>query len=485
MNALDRLIAGFAPVAALRRARARAALTAVMHYRASDLHRRSPSIRLASGDADTAAFGARRNLALIARDVVRNNPTAQRAVAVIVNNVIGTGIEPKLVTDSAPLRAAWAGMARLLDSTALDCDGVSTLAGLQRLALQTLVVDGESLVVWTQGDARGPQIRVLENDYLDDRQQGPVGSAGHLLFDGIERDRAGRVVAYHLFDEHPGSAVQGALTRSLTSTRVAAERVLHLYRVDRPGQRRGVSWLAPVLDDLVALADNDEAQLMRQKIAACFAAFLRTDSTEAEAGFPTELSPGLVQRIGSADEISFANPPDVTGYDDFARVHLRRVAVGLGITYESMTGDLSQVNFSSARLGRIDMAQNVDSWQWQLMIPRLCQPLGAWVLRQWAYGAFDATLLSAMATARLDWTPPPPVIADPKTETGVAVARIEAGLTSRPAEIRKMGYDPAELDPEITADMAMRRDLSALKAPAVSAATQATLEDSEEGTDNA
>lgn len=473
MNLLDRAIAAVSPKAGLRRAQARASLDAMMHYRAGSIQRRSGSIRPVSGDADAVASIARRQIALAARDVLRNNAVAERAVQVLVNNIAGTGIEPKLISDSADLRSRWPAVLSVLDSTEIDADGVSTLAGIQRMMVRAMVVDGEALLVFPSPSAGGPtfRVRVLEADYLDDRVHGLTLDSGNSVYDGIEYGHDGRVVAYHLYDEHPGSAVWHKNWKGLTSSRVDAARVVHLYRADRPGQRRGVSWFAPVLEDLVALADNDEAQLMRQKIAACFAAFWRTDKDPEVSGIPTKLAPGLIQQIGSDDEVMFGNPPDVTGYDDFAKVHLRRIAGGLGISYEALAGDLSNVTFSSARIGRIEMGQNVEAWQWGLVIPVLCRPLGAAVLRSWAYD--DASAIAALRSARIDWTPPPPVIADPKIETQVAVQRIDAGLSSRPAEIRKLGYDPDEIDAEIRADEEMRRSLAVLKAPSVQAAVQA------------
>lgn len=476
MNVIDRAIATFSPRAGLRRAQARAALEAMAHYRAASVPRRSASVRAAGGDADAISTTARRQISLAVRDVVRNNPLAERAVQVLVNSIIGTGIEPKLISDDTALHDGWPQHLALLDSTRIDAEGVSTLAGIQRLMVRAMVIDGEVLLVFPREQTRDSffQVRVLEIDYLDDRINGRAAEGGNTVYDGIEYDDAGRVVAYHLHDEHPGSPVWHANWKGLTSTRVDASRVIHLYRVDRPGQRRGVSWFAPVLDDMVALADNDEAQLVRQKIAACFAAFWRSDKTPDAAGVPLKLAPGLIQQIGSDDDVTFATPPDVSGYDDFAKHHLRRIAVGLGITYESLTGDLTGVNFSSGRIGRIDAGQSVEAWQWTVVIPRLCAPMGQWFLKALAYE--NPGQIAALHAARIIHTPPPPVIADPKNETQVAVQRIEAGLTSRHAEIRRSGYDPAEIDAEILRDNEMRQALSALKAPSVAASAQAEAE---------
>jgi len=463
MNMLDRVIAAVSPAAGLKRARARVAIGALAHYRAATVSRRSASIRPASGDADAVTGGQRRQIALTARDLIRNNATAAHAVDVLVNAIVGTGIEPKLATNDDTLRDDWSAVLRHLDSIAVDADGVSTLAAIQRAAVRAMIVDGDALVVWPKGGRAWFQLRVLESDYLDERLFGLAAGSGNVIHEGIEYAQDGRVVAYHLYDDHPGSPIWAPGRERMTSTRVSAERVIHLFRADRPGQRRGTSWLAPVMDDLAALADNDEAQLIRQKIAACFAAFWRSDRGEESLGVPSSLAPGLIQQIGRDEEVTFGNPPDVTGYDDFARVHLRRIAAGLGITYESLTGDLTGVNFSSARVGRIEMGQNVEAWQWTLVMPRLCAPLGDWLRQSLAHDAPE--LIAAWHAARIGWTPPPPLIADPKLEVQAATMRIDAGLSSRPAEIRKLGYEPAEVDAEITADMPMRESLARLKAP--------------------
>lgn len=452
MTWFDKAIERYAPRMAVDRARARIALNALAHYRGADVDRTSPSLRSGGGDADAAAINGRRRLAHLSRDIARNNGMGERALQIITNNVIGSGIHPKLVSEDKGLVAEFLKRSRAnFDTTAVDFDGINNLPGILRMAVRAMVQDGGALIVWPDAFSNRFQVRVLEIDYLDDRLSGPLPNSGNMLSEGIEYDQMGRVVAYHIYEEHPGAVVRTQFGTGLASVRIDAARVIHLYRADRPGQRRGVSWFAPVLTDMAALADNDEAQLMRQKIAACFAAFWRTDKADAAAaGIPPTLAPGLIQQIGEGDDVTFANPPDVTGYDDFAKVHLRRVAMGIGVTYEEFTGDLSGVNFSSGRMGRIPFGQNVDAWQWTLVIPRLCQPMGQWTLRNWVYD--DPSVLRRLRDARIEWTPPPPVIADPKAETGVAVSKIEAGLSSRHREIRALGYDPEDIDLEIAAD---------------------------------
>jgi lambda family phage portal protein len=459
VNLIDRAIAAVSPSRALRRVAARVALA---HYQAADLHRREPTVRASWGDADADADGSRTTLSWIARDVMRNNATAARLVSVIANNVVGTGIEPRLITADKGLAKEWRdSVLPLLDSPGFDDDGALTLGGMQALVAETVARDGEALVLWPA--ERGMKIRVLEMDWLARDLNGVSATGDGYVYDGVEYDANGHLVAYHLYDQHPGSAVMDPRRNRPQAHRVEARLVAHVYRADRPGQRRGVTWLAPVLNDLQSLAENDAAQLMRQRIAACFAVFWRTDNPQSLP--PSTLAPGLIQQIGADDEVQFASPPEVQGYDDFARVHLRRIAVGVGITYEALTGDLTGVNFSSARIGRIDMGQNVERWQWQMMIPRMCNPVGRWVLAEWANKASSPATVRALGKARIEWTPPAPVIADPKLETEVATMRINAGLTSRHAEIRRLGYVPARIDAEITRDLDTLRNLAALRQP--------------------
>lgn len=457
MGVLDRIIAGISPGLALSRARSRAALGQVMRYDAARVSDRTNSLRARAGSADTAGAGDRTRLAYVARDIVRNTAFALRAQTVIVNNVIGDGIIWKVAGGSdARVKDLARDMKRHLDSVGIDADGRQNLFGLERLALNTVVESGEVLVRRVRG---GPsrtipmQIQVLEPDYLDASRDGVRG--GNEVREGIEYDPAGRRVAYWLYDKHPGE--WRSLTRAtMESRRVPASEVLHIYRQDRPGQMRGVSWFAPIALQLQDLADHQEAQLLRQKIAACFSAFhIGGEGTETVDSL-SSLSPGRIQHLGPDEDIKFAEPPGVSGYEEFSRSVLRAVAAGMGLTYEALTGDLSGVNFSSARMGRLEMDRNVSSWQWVMMIPQLLQPLSEWVLESW-----EIAQGKPRRTLRIEWVPPARFIVDPAREIPALITKIQGGLASRQGVVRELGFDPDELldEQEQDASEAKKRGL--------------------------
>jgi lambda family phage portal protein len=459
MSLIDRVIAEFSPARALQRARARVALDALMNYNAASRTNRGAVFRRSASDADSAA--AKRDvLAWSARDLVRNTPFATRAQQVITNNVVGDGIISKVTGGSATARKkAAAVVKRHFDTTAIDADGRQNLYGLQRLAMQCIVESGEVLIrrrrrTRADGLPLPFQIQVLEPDFLDTSKQNLSGE-GNMIREGIEFDAIGRRVGYWLYDEHPGAATK--LRAQRQSRRIPASEILHIYRQDRPGQMRGVTWFAPIALRLMDLDDYDDAQLMRQKIAACFAAFrIKPDgdptpvpgaASEDPAGL-SSLVPGRIQDLGMGEDIRFADPPGVDGYGEFTSGVLRGAAAAMGITYESLTGDLSRVNFSSARMGRMEMDRNVSSWQWLMMVPQFLQPLADWALQ-----AMDLQTGQRLSgSLSLAWTPPTRILVDPAREIPAMIEKIKGGLASWQQVVRELGYDPEDMLEEHSED---------------------------------
>jgi lambda family phage portal protein len=456
MSMVNRFIGVFAPGLALRRARNQSALRALMNYDAASAGNRASSWRPKASDADGAA-ARRARLAYVARDMIRNTPFALRAQQVITNNVIGDGIIWKVkAKDAVFVRDLRATLKRHFDTTAIDADGRSNLYGLQRLVMNAVVDSGEVFIrrrrrARSDGLPLPFQLQIMEADYLDTSKDGPLPD-GNLVREGIEFDQIGRRVAYWIFNEHPGSSYP--LRGGYASRRVDSSEIIHIYRQDRPGQMRGVSWFAPIALSLQDLGDHQDAQLMRQKVAACFAAFRIPPEDEPAGTDVPELSgsilPGRIQNLAPGEDIKFAAPPGVEGYDEFTRSVLRSVAAGLGVTYEALSGDLSTVNFSSARMGRMEMDRNVSAWQWLMLIPQMMQPLAAWTMEAIAI----SDVRRSVEGVEIEWTPPHRILVDPAREIGALRDMVKAGFGSRQNVIRTLGFDPEEVLAEQISDKA-------------------------------
>lgn len=371
------------------------------------------------------------------RDLVRNNPWAGRAVQAVVNNTVGYGIQAQW-TDAARM-ALWR---QWFESTACDADGRADGYGLQSLALRCIVESGEVLIRrrprrLEDGFPVPLQVQVLEPDYLD-HQKTEVLKNGWIT-QGVEFNGFGQRVAYWLYPEHPGDPTR---LRGFASLRYDAADFIHAYRVDRPGQARGIPWGAGSLVRLRMLDDYADAQLERQRLAACYVAFVRdTESptdTDQEYELFDRLQPGAVEILPPGKDMTFASPPAAEGYRDYLITVLQSVAADYGVPYETLTGDLSQVNFSSARMGWNEFARNIDVWRWHMMIPQLLNPVAQW---------FDtaAALTGQTAQPLPEWTPPARVMVDPTREIPAIQAAIRCGLLTLPEAIRQQGYDPDTL----------------------------------------
>lgn len=450
-TALDRALLDIAPQWAEKRIRARArAVLLARHYEAATPGRRTSGWQRTTGDANAVIRPALVSLRGHARDLCRNNAWAKRAVQAITNNTVGWGIHPKAEGSSSEqigqVWNRWAG------TTECDADGRLTFYGLQALAMRTIVESGEVLIRRRRRRAEDGltiplQLQVLEPDFIDQNKDGIVNQqTGNPIIQGVEFDKLGRRVAYWLYGQHPGSN-RIAITRggAFVSNRVPAEDIIHVYELGRPGQVRGMTWFAPIIVPLKDFDEYEDASLMQAKVAALFAAIITSLDGEPVLGEKSAtdplvetLEPGMMYRTRPGEDVKFGQPP-IAPDNGFAARTIRRIAAGLGVTYEDISGDYSQVNFSSARMARLAHWANVFDWQWNMLIPQLCG--GAW---RWAMEA--AAIVGAVQGETLplaEWTPAPMPMIDPEKE-GLALTRlVRSGAMTHDDMLRERGIDPA------------------------------------------
>lgn len=449
-NWMDRVALAISPSWGLNRVRSRAAANAlVRHYDAASAERRTWGWPQQHSDANAAIRPALHLLRVHARDLVRNNGWARNALRVIGRNTIGWGLVPKARSGNvAAIQELWKDWA---ETTLCDAAGRQTIYGIQRQVIRTVAEAGEVLIRrrWRRPEDGLPiplQLQVLEADFLDTAKDGLVNAdTGGTIIQGVEFDKLGRRSAYWLFEEHPGAT---RLRNTFVSKRVPASEILHVLEPERPGQVRGVSWLAVAILKLKDFDEYDDATLMKQKIAACFSAFvsdpqgtaelLGVDEEDPEDPRAETLDPGLITYLRPGEQVQFATPPSTTDHESFSKTNLRSIAAGVGVTYEDLTGDYSNVNFSSGRMGRIAHWENVHDWRWNLVVPLFCDPVWRWMM--------EAAMVQGLVAEPVgaEWTPPPMPMLEPDKE-GLALQRlVRSGALTHDAMIRQQGMDPEE-----------------------------------------
>lgn len=416
-------------------------LAARAHYDAARISRRTAGwfARSSGPNAEIAAdLVTLRNRH---RDLCRNNPWVRRAVQALVTNTVGPGIRAQWENEERQARwSAW------WESTDCDADGRLNGYGLQALIFRTVAESGECLV---RARPRRPedglsvplQLQVLEPDYLDHTKTEILPNG--WISQGVEFGPFGRRRAYWLHRDHPGEYATRSMGATGTSERYPADQILHIYRADRPGQVRGVVWGTGAMTRARMLDDYQDAQLERHRLAACFMAFVRdtdlADPGDTDADLLDKLEPGAIEILPSGKDMLFASPPQPENDKEFQLAILRAVAADYGIPYEVLTGDLSEVNFSSARMGWNEFARNINAWRWQLLEPQLLSPVANWYLEA------ESVLGIVTDGAKVLWTAPSRTMVDKTREVKPLIEEIRAGLVSLPEAIRQVGYDPLTL----------------------------------------
>jgi len=460
-NLIDQVVSYFSPESGAKRAKARMIeqvvtdrLTSKRKYEGASSGRRTDGWFTMSTSANAETRKAVSKLRDRSRDLVRNNPYAAKAIEVIEGNVVGTGIMLQ-IKDKSKGRAdrfqnAWKQWA---ESTECDVNGVHNFYGIQALAMRAIAESGEVLIrrVFVQGQAIPIQLQILEPDHLDSSKNGVTAQSG-IASQGVQYDLQGRITGYWIFPTHPGdsSSVTGG---SLKSIFVSAQDLRHIYRVDRPGQSRGVPWAAGVIIRMQDLDEYMDATVVKQKVSAAWAAFVKepdgfqTDPSGAQTSISEKMEPGSIEILPPGKDIVFPTMPTTNDFGGFTAEILHSIAAGFGVTYESLTGDYSKVNFSSGRMGWLEFHRNVEKWRWQMVIPRACDPVFKWFLE----AALIAGVDSMPPTGRV-WTPPRREMIDPSSEYSSMVTAIRSGLSTQSESLRELGLDPDEVFEEIKRD---------------------------------
>lgn len=389
-----------------------------------------------------AARGAAKARAAAA---VMNNPIANRIQEAWAPALVGKGWQARPQHPDAATRKALA-------------EAFEDLVRPILLPLaRTVVRDGEAFVHLVVTGEGGLRAKLIAADQVDPALTRDLGNGGRIVA-GVEFDAEDRITAYHVLREAPGSpfAFFGE------AVRVPAVDMLHVFDPLFPGQVRGLTWLAPVL---LKLRDRDEASdalLMQLKVASMMTGFIRDpdgsmagmEGDASGGGLNVSLEPGAMRVLPQGADVTFSNPgAGLAQAVEFLRAQDREIATGVGLTFEMLTGDLGEANYSSARVGLLDFRRRAEMLQRNLIEAGFLRPLWRrWIEVQGLAGAIPPEAMADHLAVR--FVPPGWAWVDPQNEVAADVAAIAAGLKSREEVVAGRGRDIDELDEERARDKA-------------------------------
>lgn len=413
------------------------------------------------------------------RDQVRNNGLIGHGITSLVTNEIGTGIVPRSRTEDEGMRESINAMWNR-SASELDADGVLDAYGLQSLASRTRRTAGEVFIrrrLRRASDGLNVplQVQLLEPEFVPLHKNEKLPN-GNEICAGIEFDRRGRRVAYHMHTEHPqdGNSSYGG-DRTI---RVPAAQVIHHFMPLRPGQIRGEPDAAASLLAARDFHEYKDAELVRKKTRAPFTGFLERAAVDTGAevdpltGLPKDVeddlpslgvNPGMILTgIPGERFVLFDGDDNGSGYADYMRHQIMSQAVGMNIPYELMSGDWSKVNDRLVRVILNEFHRYIESVQDHYMVHQVCAGIWRW----WLDAAVLSGALSAPGYAErksdvvvAEWRPQGWQYIHPVQDVDAKLRAIQGGLTSRQAEVAKSGWDVEAIDAQNREDQERSEDL--------------------------
>lgn len=349
-------------------------------YAGAEATRLTNAWQVSNTSADTQLASSLQIMRSRSRALVRDSAFAARARDIVVNNVIGPGVglQADVMTTrgamnetvNEAIETAWEEWCR---ADICHTGGELNFSDLERACFGSVFETGEIFLRKHRSAFGGGDIPFalelieperLADDYIHTRPAMP----GNELRMGIEVDsKFYRPVAYWIRTRHPGE-LKFIAPEVDKFERVLAEDIIHLRIIDRWPQSRGEPWMHAVLRKLNDIDGYTEAEIIAARAAASYMGFIESDYTDnpneevqADGSLQTELQPGIIEKLRSGEKFNFAAPnrPNSQG-EAFLRFMLREMAAGAKTSYESLSRDYSQSNYSSSRLALLD---DRDTWK--------------------------------------------------------------------------------------------------------------------------
>lgn len=343
-------------------------------YRAAEHSRLTQDWSTSSHSADAEIKSDLTRLRGRARSITMNSAYGKRARKIVVDNVIGSGIgmqgnvksvRGKLMkTINSAIEDAWLRWWERPDY--MHTGGALAAGDFERAVLSGVFDGGEIFVrMHRRAFSRSPvplALEVIEPERVPHEIHPNAFANAQRVRMGIEVDSFFRAEAYYIRQFHPSDFQYPAGIEAGQVERVRADEILHIRIVERWPQTRGVPWLHAVAKKLNDMDGYSDAEIIAARASANYMMAIETDPL-SEVGEEDEetgdlelgLEPGLALRLNTGEKANFFSPnrPN-TALDPFMRYMLREVAAGADVSYESVSRDYSQSNYSSSRLSLLE-----------------------------------------------------------------------------------------------------------------------------------
>lgn len=246
------------------------------------------------------------------------------------------------------------------------------------LGMTTTARDGEFFwrVIRGFDNPGGFAIQPINPDFVDECKN-EVRPNGDEVRMGVQRNSWGRVTGFWLRTWNPGDTFwTGRSAGSYKSDFVSSEDIRHFYVPDDFDLSRGYPWIHAGATRLKMLSGYEEGALEASRAAACKHEYFKRindptapvadftgDATDEFGNLLSDVEPGTREKLPDGYDVVSIDPKyPHTEHGGFITATLGGICAGLGLSRLTLTGDLSQANYSSMRAGLLPERD-----QWMLL----------------------------------------------------------------------------------------------------------------------
>ena len=405
------------------------------------------------------------------RDLYAGSPLGRGAIDRVVLNAIGSGLRLNVRIDPARLgmkeseAGEWASQVEgefdyWASSKDSDYSRMMSFYELQTLAFRSVLLDGECLAVMRDkpgGDMPySLKVMLLEGDRLRTPRSRPPGK---MIDAGVELDVEGQPCAYWITNRNPNSELMNQPVLEdrrikLFGYKSGRRNIVHLYPSERIGQRRGVPFLAPVIEQLKQLARYTDAELMAAVIGGIFAIFFehepREDGSYGEEEYATEEGQGGIPGLENITQeelygsmmdlpegvkpVSLSPARPNTAFDAFVNALVKQIGGALGIPAELMFMQFT-ASYSASRGALLEAWKLFRYWR-EWFAANFCQAVyEEWLTEAVILGRVKAPGyleddVKRKAYSWATWVGPAQGQLNPVQEVNAAILRVQNNLST-------------------------------------------------------
>ena len=424
---------------------------------------------LTSKSADSEIRPSLRVLRNRSRDLARNNAYARRYINVYTDNIVGSKGVHLQVRSRDPNGRLDSFANNLIERRwkewGYNCtaDGKLSWIDCQRLFAETYARDGEVLIrlIKNFDNPNKFAIEFIESDFLDHDLNLQLTNGNQVRM-GVEINKFGKPVNYHLLKVHPNDDLVVSDYVGAKYNIVPAEEIIHYYHQERPHQTRGIPPLSACLRDLKMLDGYMEAELVAARVGASKMGFFKSndgDSYTGEDKIDTN-NPVMFAEAGTFEQLptgtefqSFDPQHPTTAFKDFTKSIIRSIASSLNVSYCTLANDLESVNYSSIRQGALEERNYFQCEQY-----RMIRNFHNLVYSKWLEMTLLTDLLGGLPPSKLPkfnnpiWRARGWQWIDPKKEVEALKIGVENGFLSHQDVQAGYGRDVEDVFSQIQSD---------------------------------